>query len=754
VQADLRFALHGKVLDPSRSPLPGARITAIPEHPGATASTISDGSGEFTLLLEADRYTIKISADSFVELLHRINVVGDTSDRREFVLQLAAVQESVRVSAPADAGATLISSGTRIATPLRDVPQSITIVSRDVIKDQLMMGIGDVVRYVPGITYHQGENNRDQVVIRGNSSSADFFVDGVRDDVQYYRDLYNLDRFEALKGPNAMIFGRGGGGGVINRVIKQPTFQALREFTVQGGEYGNKRIAADIDQPLSRAVAIRLNGMFEDSGSFRQAVNLRRTGVNPTLTFIPDNRTKITVGYEYLRDTRVADRGITSYRGTPAEVGISTYYGNPSDSHVRARVNLGSATVERGIGGVNLRSRTLIGGYDRFYQNYVPGAASADATLVTLTAYNNATERLNVFNQTDAVCVLSTGAVRHTLLAGAEIGRQATDNFRNTGFFNNQAVSIQVPFGNPDVTTPVTFRQSATDADNHVITNVAAALAQDRLELSRHVQVIGGIRFDRFDLQYHNNRTGDALERVDNLVSPRIGVVFKPTVRFSLYGNYSVSYLPSSGDQFSSLTTITQQVKPEKFNNYEVGLKFDAGDGLSVTGAVYRLDRTNTRSIDPNDPTRIVQTGSQRTNGYELGVNGRVTSAWFVTGGYAYQNAFVTRATVSARPGAQVGQVPHHTFSLWNNWRIHPKVGVGVGVSRRSDMFAAIDNTVTLPAYTRADAAAYFTLRKGVRVQANVENLLDRRYFLNADSNTNISPGFPRTVRVALTTAF
>lgn len=754
VQAELRFALHGKVLDPSRSPLPGARITAVPEHPGATASTISDRSGEFTLLLEADRYTIKISADGFVEVLHRIDVAGDTSDRREFVLQVAGVQESVRVSAPADAGATLISSGTRIATLLRDVPQSITVVSKDLIKDQLMMGIGDVVRYVPGITYHQGENNRDQVVIRGNSSSADFFVDGVRDDVQYYRDLYNLDRFEALKGPNAMIFGRGGGGGVINRVIKQPTFQALREFTVQGGEYGNKRIAADIGQPLSRAVAIRLNGMFEDSESFRQAVNLRRTGVNPTLTFIPDHRTKITVGYEYLRDTRVADRGITSYRGKPADVGMSTYYGNPSDSHVRARVNLGSATVERRMGEVNLRSRTLIGGYHRFYQNYVPGAASADATLVTLTAYNNATERLNVFNQTDAVYVLSTGPVRHTLLAGVEFGRQATDNFRNSGFFNNQAVSIQVPFGDPAVTTPVTFRQSATDADNHVITNVAAALAQDRLELSRHLQVIGGIRFDRFDLQYHNDRNGDTLERVDNLVSPRIGVVFKPTAPLSLYGNYSVSYLPSSGDQFSSLTTITQQVKPEKFNNYEVGLKFDARDGLSVTGAVYRLDRTNTRSVDPNDPARIVQTGSQRTNGYELGVNGRVTSAWFVTGGYAYQNAFVTRATVSARSGAQVGQVPHHTFSLWNNYRIHPKVGVGVGVSRRSDMFAAIDNTVTLPAYTRADAAAYFTLRKGVRVQANVENLLDRKYFLNADSNTNISPGFPRTVRVALTTAF
>ena len=189
------------------------------------------------------------------------------------------------------------------------------------------------------------------------------------------------------------------------------------------------------------------------------------------------------------------------------------------------------------------------------------------------------------------------------------------------------------------------------------------------------MQVVAGLRFDRFDLKYHNNRNGDTLDRVDNLVSPRAGIVFKPIAPVSVYGSYSVSYLPSSGDQFSSLTTITEQVKPEKFTNYEVGAKWEPRAGLSVTAAVYRLDRTNTRSTDPNDPTRIVQTGSQRTNGFELGVDGRVTSAWRIAGGYAYQDAFVTSATVAAREGAQVAQVPHHTFSLWNNYQVLPAAG-------------------------------------------------------------------------------
>jgi catecholate siderophore receptor len=283
---------------------------------------------------------------------------------------------------------------------------------------------------------------------------------------------------------------------------------------------------------------------------------------------------------------------------------------------------------------------------------------------------------------------------------------------------------------------------------------VAAVYGQDQLELSRHVQVLAGLRFDRFDLTYHNDRNGDTLSRPDNLVSPRAGIVYKPIAPVSIYGSYSVSYLPSSGDQFSSLTTITEQVKPERFRNYEVGAKWDARPNLSVTTAVYRLNRTNTRSTDPNDPTRIVQTGGQRTNGYELGVNGNLTALWTIAGGYAYQNAYVTSATIAAAAGALVGQVPHHTLSLWNNYQVHPRVGAALGVLRRTDMFATIDNSVRLPGYTRVDAAGFIRLTPQLRLQVNVENLFDRTYFINADSNTNISFGYPRAVRVGLTANF
>jgi catecholate siderophore receptor len=753
-QTRSNITIRGRVLDPMQAPIAGARVTVAPDGQSVGSSTVTDQRGEFTLTVDPGVYTIRVVASGFLELSERVVAEGSGGGLRDFVLEIAGVRELVTVSGAAEGVGTIISSATRTLTPLRDVPQSVTVVTQELMRDQLMTSMGDVVRYIPGVTTHQGENNRDQIIMRGNSSSADFFVNGVRDDVQYYRDLYNLQRVEALKGPNAMIFGRGGAGGVINRVTKEAGFREFREISLQGGMYGNKRFSADIDQPISDKVAFRINGMFENSDSFRRGTGLERYGVTPTLTIAPGRRSKVTLRYERLSDVRVADRGITSFHGRPADVDIATFYGDPDASKVKAEVDIFAAMVEYRLVGALLRNHTSVANYDRFYQNFVPGAASADMRQVTLSSYNNATTRRNVFNQTDLTGSFQTARLRHTIVAGVELGRQLTDNFRNTGFFNNSATSILAPFSNPQITTPVTFRQSATDADNHLRTSVAAAYVQDQAELSRRVQVVAGLRFDRFDLQYHNNRNGDTLARPDNLISPRVGLIYKPIAPLSVYSTYSVSYLPSSGDQFSSLTTVTQQVKPEKFTNYEAGVKWGLSTGLELTTAAYRLDRTNTRSTDPSDPTRIVQTGSQRTNGYELGLNGNVTPAWNVAGGYSYQNAVVTSATTAARAGAQVGQTPHHMMSIWSNIKLHPRLRAAVGVIHRSEMYAAIDNTVVLPGYTRADAAAYVSLARQLRLQVNVENLLDRRYYVHADSNTNITPGSPRAVRFGLTTTF
>lgn len=749
-----RTSLKGRVLDPNRAALPGAKVAAMANGTAAKASAVTDQNGEFLLIVEPGDYTLRITVDGFSEASQSIRLNNDSNAFLEIVLQVAGAASSVTIVDTGSYQTGEIGSATKTLTSLRDIPQAISVVTNEQIKDQLLMSISDVVRYMPGISAHQGENNRDDVVIRGNRSSADFFLNGIRDDVQYYRDLYNLDRVETMKGPNAMIFGRGGGGGVINRVTKEAYVGGSRELSLQGGSFSNKRISGDLNQSLNEKFAFRLNGLYENSGSFRRFVGLQRYSINPTLTILPSNQTRITVGYEHFHDGRTADRGITSFRGRPADVPIDTFYGNPNDSNVRATVNLLSGMLDHQIGRLNIRNRTLYGDYDRFYQNYVPGAVNATRTLVTLTAYNNTTRRRNFFNQTDLTFSAASGRIRHTLVGGFELGRQRTNNLRNTGFFNNTTTSVEAPYDNPTIATPITFRSSATDANNHLRLNLAATYLQDQIEISRYVQLIAGVRYDYFDLNYHNNRNGDDLRRVDRLFSPRLGVVIKPVPEVSLYGNFSVSYLPSAGDQFASLTSVTQQLKPEQFTNYELGLKWDLRRFLSLTSAVYRLNRINTRSTDPNDPSRIVQTGSQRSKGLEIGLNGGLTRDWSIAGGYAYQNAFITSATTAALAGKRVGQVPRHTVSLWNKYQIVPKLSGGLGIIYRSDMFASIDNAVTLPGYTRIDAAVFYSFNEHWRLQANFENLFNRKYFANADSNTNISPGAPRGARVGLTARY
>ena len=752
-QSTQKLPITGKIMDQQRAAINGAEITLERVDSAYQTTAKTNERGEFSLTLVPGLYKLNASAEGFATWIQTMDL-NKNNEQIEIVLAVADATANVTITDFSGYLTQALSSATKTTTSLRDIPQSINVVSKEQIKDQSMQSIADVVAYIPGVTSHQGENNRDQLIFRGNSSSADFFVNGVRDDVQYYRDLYNVDRVEALKGPNSMIFGRGGGGGVINRVIKEPAFSSFRELTAQLGSFGNKRFTTDVNQKLSNKLAVRANGLYENSDSFRDFVGVERYGVNPTVTWAATNNTTITAFYEFFRDRRVADRGIPSFQLRPADTPINTFFGDPQNSRVQANVNLASVTVDHTFRSVHIRNRTMFGDYDRFYQNYVPGAVTADKTKVALTSYNNATNRRNLFNQTDVTFGTSTGSIKHNFLLGAEFGRQLTDNFRNTGFFNNTTTTILVPYDNPTIHIPVTFRQSATDANNHLKTNLAASYLQDQIEVSRYVQIVTGVRFDYFDLNFHNNRNNESLRRIDRLVSPRAGVIFKPATELSIYANYGIAYLPSSGDQFSSLTVITQQVKPEMFSNYEVGAKWDIRRNLSWTTALYRQDRTNTRANDPNDPTRIVQTGSQRTNGYELGLNGVVTNRWSVVGGYAYQDAFITHDTTAAKTGALVAQVPHHTFSLWNHYRVWHRLSAGLGIIHRSDMFAAIDNTVVLPGNTRADVAVFYSIGEHWSMQVNVQNIFDTKYYLNADNNNNISPGSPRAARIGLTARF
>ncbi|KGM53141.1 TonB-dependent receptor [Lysobacter arseniciresistens ZS79] len=646
-------------------------------------------------------------------------------------------------------------TATKTDTPLRDVPQSITVVTEQLIRDQAMQGIGDVVRYVPGIGIAQGEGNRDAPIFRGNSSTADFFVDGVRDDLQYFRDLYNIERVEALKGANGMIFGRGGSGGVINRVTKQADWDEHREISAQVGSYGRSRSAVDIGRAINSNAAFRVTAMYEDSDSYRDGVSVERYGINPTASFRLGERTTATVGYEHFRDDRIADRGIPSFRGRPVDTDASTFFGNAALSPTWARVNAFNALVDHSFGeGVTLRNRTRWADQDKFYQNVYPGAVTADGTQVSISAYNNLTARKNLFNQTDLTFGLNTGAISHALLVGAELSRQETDNRRVTGYFTGVSpttTSVLVPVSNPVTNQPVTFRASTSDADNSGIAKGAAIYVQDQVTFSPQWQAVVGVRFDRFDLDLRNNRNGTTLTSADDLISPRAGLIYKPAEPVSIYASYSRSFLPRAGEQLASLSLTNQALDPESFTNYEVGAKWDLRPDLSSTIAVYRLNRSNVVVSDPVDPSRSVLVDGQYSKGVELGLSGRLTEAWSVMGGYAYQEGELTETQSStARKGATLAQLPRHSASLWNRYDFSPQWGVGLGAIYRSSVYTSTDNTVTLEGFTRLDGALFYKVSDQLQLQLNVENLGDKRYYASAHNNNNITPGSPRAYAIGV----
>ncbi len=650
-------------------------------------------------------------------------------------------------------------TATKTDTALVNVPQSISVVTRELIDDQAMQNIGDVTRYVPGTGIAQGEGNRDTPVLRGNATTADLFVDGVRDDVQYFRDLYTVDRVEVLKGPNAMIFGRGGSGGLINRVTKQANGTATRELSLTAGSWRQIRATLDLGAPLTPSFACRVTALFEDADSYRDDVTLRRYGVNPTLAWRIAPRTTLRAGVEHFRDARVADRGVSSFQGRPVPTATSTFFGDPAQSPTRATVNTASTLLEHTFANhITLRNHTHFGRYEKFYQNVYPGSVNPAGTTVALSAYNNATDRDNLSNQTDVVLPFATGSIRHQILAGLELARQTTANLRLTGYFtavSPTTTSINVALANPRTSLPVSFLPGATDANNHGIARTVAVYAQDQITLLPQLHAVAGVRLENFAVDFRNHRTAATIATTDHLVSPRAGLIYKPADPISVYTSYTTSFVPRAGEQLSSLSLTNRSLAPEKFTNRELGVKWDFHHDLAVTAAAYRLDRRNVAITDPADPTKSLLVDGQRANGIELGLTGRLTHRWSVVGGYAYQVGTVTTTqspTVVA--GAHLAQLPRHTLSLWNRCNFNQQWGLGLGTIYRDELFTSTDNTVRLPSFVRFDAAFFYRFNARLRAQLNVENLFDRAYFASAHSNTNLTPGSPRALRVGLTTRF
>jgi catecholate siderophore receptor len=651
--------------------------------------------------------------------------------------------------------ATDSTTATKTDTPLLDTPQSVAVITREQIEDQAHRGLGDVLRYVPGVTLGQGEGNRDQITLRGQNTTADFFLDGVRDDVQYYRNLYNIERVEVLKGPYALIFGRGGGGGIVNRVQKTPSADGLfigAEGSVNS--FGAWSAALDINAPFAATGALRVNAFYEQLESHRDFVDGERYAVNPYIAFEFAPEWRAGLSYEYVYDDRVTDRGVPALACTqpctpgPLPGHRDTYFGVPGVNRAGLEAHIVKARLDGKLApGLAWSTTLLYGDYDKYYTNvYANGAATAPTGTVALAGYTDPTTRESFIAQSNLVADLALGGTTHKLLFGLEFSDQASANQRRNAVLSSSTLSL-ANIVYPAVSFPALNRNTTSEV------RVFSAYAQDQIGFGEAVDLVVGLRYDRFeidgvDIQDGGRRFG----RVDEEWSPRVGLVIKPRPEISIYGSYSRSFLPRSGDQFLSLSPTGQNLAPEEFTNYEIGAKWDIRPDLNLAAALFQLDRTNATTPNPANPAQTIVVGQTRTRGVEVALTGRLLPAWQVSAGYAYQDA-----KLRGNDSVRLGQVPEHQFAVWNRYDLTPALGIGLGVVHQSSQFAAIRTgpTVTrLPAFTRLDAALFYTVSETVEFQLNVENALDETYFADAHNANNITPGAPLNARLTARVKF
>lgn len=651
--------------------------------------------------------------------------------------------------------ATGTSTATKTNTPLIDIPQTISIVTKEFAEDTGSEGLGQALLYVPGVTVQQGEGHRDQITIRGQETTADFFTDGVRDDIQYYRDLYNVEAVEVLKGASALAFGRGGAGGIVNRVTKRANGKSIYEGTATVGSFDKKYFTADVGGAVSDSFAVRLNAMYEDSGGFRDFFEKERVGINPTVTLKVSPKTTLSASYEYRSDDRTVDRGVTSLNGRPLTGFQNTFFGNPDVSYTEFEGHVATATLEHEFtGGLQLRSHVSYNHYDKLYQNIMPVTDVNPATgQFDIGGYQNDTDRESIFTQTDLSYVFNTGSmIRHTVVGGFEYSQQDQFNFRNTPTFAGGGSTFTVTTSNPTNFTAVSFDQVSRRRDSEV--SNTSFYIQDQMEVTKYFELIGGVRFDRFEIDFVDRRNGgtDVISRTDTEYSPRVGAVVKPMDGLSLYASWSKSFLPTAGDQFDNLTVSRSELAPEEFENSEIGFKWEAAPRLFLTAALYNLDRTNQRVNVGGFDTA---SGETNTKGFEIGLSGYVTDAWQINGGYTNQRSKIEDAGDNiARVGNSVEGVPRHQFSMWNKYQFNPMFAAAFGVIHQSDHFAEAGNNVTVPGYTRVDAALFVDISENWEAQLNVENIFDEDYFASAHNDENISPGAPRSAYVTVKAKF
>lgn len=700
------------------------------------------------------KHSLLVKGTIIYGLLNSTSVIAQSSDIEEIVVR-GKVLQADQINA------------LKIPTPILNVPQSLSIITDEDMRNQGMSEIGDIIRYTPGVNTSQGEGHRDAVVFRGVRSTADFFQDGVRDDVQYYRSLYNVDQVEILRGPNALLFGRGGTGGALNRVSKKALIgNNFKTVNAVFNSFGAMDLSADVNIDLSDTVAFRLNAHSDSLENHRDFYNGDRLGINPTFKVQLSADTILDLSYEYVDHKRFIDRGIPTADGAPVEALADIVFGDADGNVNKVEASIFRAAVSHVFsdtikGNLSLTSNS----FEKMYQNTYANNYYADSNTVQMDGYHDPTERDNLIVTGNLVSETNIGETTHTFLVGFESIETDNSNLRYNTYWTtndcsesnydrevfNVADTINFDMNADGVATSLEYTNTcALKSSTETDIAVQSFYFQDQIDLSDNLIVVLGGRYDSFDVTVDDIKNGSTASRKDSEFSPRMGMIFKPTNNTSVYYSYSESFSPRSGEQYKKLTGGSagsgETLRPDYFESTELGFKFDLSDELSFSAAYFDSE-SNRAGYDGSSSKYITERGLS-VDGIELELKGQVNEKLNVTMGYSNIDG-------ETSSGGLPREIPESTFSLWAAYQVSPKLGWAFGVMHQGES-AIKDNApdLLLPSYTRIDAAVYYAISDDFKLQLNAENLADELYFPHSHSTHQVTVGEGRNFTLSLSRSF
>jgi catecholate siderophore receptor len=683
------------------------------------------------------------------KLLAGTGVSYRVTDPGSVMLELRGPSESIEVVGP------IAPSSPKYTEPLRDTPQTITVIPKAVIEEQGATTLRDVLRNVPGLTLAAGEGGNpagDNLTLRGFSARNDIFIDGVRDISPQSRDPFNIEQVEVVKGPASVFSGRGSTGGTINLVSKAPTRDRLVGGTLNLGSDDTRRVTADINTPLTDRIGFRFNFLAHDSGvADRNAVENQRWGVAPSLAFGLGTPTRLTLSYFKIKQDNLSDYGIpwvpathntlAEFRDRPAPVPRETFYGLKTRDFEKLNSDLATVKVEHDFGDrATVRNQFR---YDRSTRDSMatpPRFAGNDSTTINREMRSWITEDEIWDNQTDVQARFSTGGINHTFVSGIDLAHEG--NIRVTRTAPNMPTTLLNPNPNDIFTGAITISPLIGDISADSI----AVYAFDTVNLHPKFELSGGLRWDYFEAE-GISIANVGVSRIDRMLSGRLGAVYKPKQSGSIYAAFGTSLNPSL--EGLSYGTANTAIDPEETYTVEIGSKWDLlGERLLLSGAVFRTDKKNARTpgLLPGDPPQVLD-GRQRVDGLELGVTGSIVRQMKVYAAYTFLDGEIVDSNLPAERGKTIQNLPRNSFSLWTTY-LFEKFTVGGGARFVGKRFGNNINTRFVDKYWTLEGMASYPVSKHLDLRLNLYNLTDAYYFDRLGGG-HLVPGAGRSVSVS-----